>query len=198
MNISNIDAHIEIVCGTDANYAPHLGVLLRSILATNPGIAFCVHVLHDDVPDSLQNKVAACARSMRLVWYPITDHQLLEFRPLFHISRATYLRLAMAEMLPTTVQRVLYLDVDMVVNDTLIPLWQTRLEEKMLCAAVVDPGVDPQVFALKYALPSSGRYFNAGVLLLDLDALRAEGLLQRAVQLLAVPGADYELQIRMR
>ena len=140
---SDFDMPIEIVCGTDANYAPHLGVLLKSILATNPGIACRVHVLHDEVPISVQDKVAACVPSMCLVWYPFVDHQVLQFRPLsqLQISRAAYLRLAMAEMLPATVRRVLYLDVDMVANDSLLPLWQTNLGEGLLCAAVVDPGV---------------------------------------------------------
>jgi lipopolysaccharide biosynthesis glycosyltransferase len=131
---------------------------------------------------------------MQLVWYPFVDHQVLQFRPLSHlqISRAAYLRLAMAEMLPGTVRRVLYLDVDMVANDSLLPLWQTTFDKGRICAAVVDPGVDPQAFALKHSLPSSGQYFNSGVMLLDLDALRAEGLLQRSVQLLATPGTAYE------
>jgi lipopolysaccharide biosynthesis glycosyltransferase len=190
---------IEIVCGIDENYAPHLSVLLASIAQTNKDDSIRVHILHDGVGETLRARIAASAKSLKLAWYEIVDHQALGFEPLLHISRATYLRLTMEEVLPADIERILYLDVDMVVNDKLRPLWETELEEN-LCAAVTDPGVDVHGFTSLYALPPATPrkgYFNGGVILFDLAKIRrnsenGKGLFQAAIELLASPDATYE------
>ena len=97
----------------------------------------------------------------------------------------------MIEMLSPTIRRVLYLDVDMIVNGDLRPLWNTDLHDKV-CAAVVDPGVNPDEFAAKWSLPRPGQYFNAGVMLIDLEKLRAKPLFQRAIAILENPTAHCE------
>jgi len=185
---------VEIVCGIDENYAPHLGVLLASIAKTNKGGSIRAHIIHDGVSEASRNRVAASARSIELTWYEIVDHQALGFKPLLQITRATYLRLTMAEVLPPDLARVLYLDVDMVVNDWLRPLWEIDLGQH-LCAAVADPGVDIEAFRALHMLPDTKAelgYFNAGVILFDLEKVREQGLLSAAVDLLARPGAKYE------
>ena len=136
-------------------------------------------------------RVAACCPTVQIEWIHIENHQVLAFAPLLHISRATYLRLAILEALSPTIKRVLYLDVDLIVNGDIRPLWNTTLGNKV-CAAVVDPGVHPDEFAAKYSLSGPGPYFNAGVMLLDLDRLRSKPYLQRAITFLADPATQCE------
>ena len=182
---------IEIVCGTDINYIPHLGVLLRSIAVANRGQPIRAHILHDGVDETAKLTVAQCAPAIKLEWYEIADHQALGFRPLLQITRATYLRLTMTEVLPASMPRALFLDVDMTVTGKLLPLWKTDLKGNV-CAAVTDPGGNAEKFASQHSLPLPGQYFNAGVLLLDLDKVRAGRYLERSIALLAEPGAHYE------
>jgi lipopolysaccharide biosynthesis glycosyltransferase len=182
---------LELVCATDSLYSPHLGVLLRSIARTNAERQIRVHVLHDDVSVSLQARIARCAPTFEIRWYAVSDHMALQLPPLLHISRATYLRLTMTEVLNPAIKRVLFLDVDMIVNGDLKPLWDTDLNG-MPCAAVADPGVSPGGFAHKYGLPSTGGYFNAGVMLIDMDRFRDRNVLQNALDLLDGGGEQYE------
>jgi len=182
---------LEIVCGVDSAYAPHLGVLLRSISSSNTSSLIRVHVLHDGVNDHLQKKVESCAPHLTIEWHGIVDHQALGFQPLLQISRATYLRLIIDDVLSPLIKRVLYLDVDMIVNGDLTPLWSTDLKGNP-CAAVVDPGIPADAFAAKHALSPSAPYFNAGVLLLDLELIRNEGLLKKAIKILADPNQECE------
>jgi lipopolysaccharide biosynthesis glycosyltransferase len=181
---------IEIVCGVDSRYAPHLGVMLRSLAMTNPGQPIRVHVLHDGVDALLRRTVDRCAAGLVIEWYGVTTHCALGFPPLLQITRATYLRLTMTEHLPASIKRVLYLDVDMIVNGSLLPLWTLDLAGKA-CAAVIDPGIDPDNFATRHAL-SPGLYFNAGVILFDLEKVRKKSVLERAVTLLADRPDGYE------
>ena len=99
----------------------------------------------------------------------------------------TFARFLLAELLPREATRVLYLDSDLLVLGDLGALWTSSLEGN--CAgAVLDYGLDPllQRQDPKCAgMPAVNRYFNAGVLLIDLDLWRQEQIGERAAQYLA-------------
>ena len=78
---------------------------------------------------------------------------------------------------------MLYLDIDMIVTGSLLPLWETDLGDSW-CAAVVDPGVDVQEFSNKFDLKGKSNYFNAGLILFDLDIVRQENLFEIALETL--------------
>jgi lipopolysaccharide biosynthesis glycosyltransferase len=130
-------------------------------------------------------RVASCIPKLRVEWIEISNHRVLGFNEIKHYTRAAYLRLTMIDALDPKISRVLYLDVDMVINGRLRPLWLTDLEDKP-CAAVIDSWVKGDEFASKWSLPP-GHYFNSGVLLCDLDRLRETLYLQRAADILAKP-----------
>jgi lipopolysaccharide biosynthesis glycosyltransferase len=187
-----IDADlIDIVCGIDSNYAPHLAVMLKSLTRYNPKYRFKVHVLNDAVPDELRRRVEGCNKEIEINWINIDYHCLLELKGFLHISRATYLRLMMIEVLDPALKRVLYLDVDMIINGDILPLWTTPLGDKA-CAAVVDPGVNPGEFAKKWHLSGKGPYFNSGVMLFDLDKLRSKPYMEQAIKIATSP--DHSLE----
>ena len=79
-------------------------------------------------------------------------------------------RLVLDRLLPESAGRVLYLDGDTLVRGSLKELWQTDLQGQTLGAAV-EPTCSRK---RKNALGLEGApYYNAGVLLIDLDAWRA-------------------------
>lgn len=97
------------------------------------------------------------------------------------ISAGTYLRLMLHRFLPE-VDRILYTDVDVLFRDSLLPLWQTDIEDCVLAA--VKGAVN---LSDKWTWNSSrpywdklsgmrGRYINAGVTLLNLAKIRQAGL----------------------
>jgi lipopolysaccharide biosynthesis glycosyltransferase len=182
---------IEIVCGLDSNYAAHLAVMLKSLTAYNQKHRFRVHVLHDGIPPELRKRVEDCNKEVEINWLSVDNHQVLGFEGILHISRATYLRLMMLEMLDPVLKRVLYLDVDMIINGDILSLWNTPLGDKV-CAAVADPGVNPKEFAKKWNLSGKGPYFNASVMLFDLDKLRSKPYMEQAIKILATPNHGLE------
>ncbi len=188
------DQHpLEIVCGLDSGYAPHLAVMLTSLVASNPDATILCHVLCDGIDEPLRQRVAACCPSITMKWYAVENHRVLEFAPLLQISRATYLRMIMLEVLSPAIKRILYLDVDLIINGDVLPLWNMDLGNK-ICAAVTDPGVNAAEFAVKYSLLPSDNYFNAGVLLLDLEKLRSQPYMQRGIDILADPPSGTPLE----
>jgi len=99
-----------------------------------------------------------------------------------HISASTYLRLFVDQLLPTEADRVLYLDADMLVRTDLTPLYQADLQGKTIGAVrdlVIADLSHPYSGITDYmqrGLPSDGHYFNAGLLLIDLNRWRSERL----------------------
>lgn len=160
---------IHIVLGSDEKFAQHLAVTIASILY-NTRTPVALHILHDGLSETTIEKIRACA-AIHPAEFEFVPLQLEEFRDLPSrpkISLMTYARMKIPALLPR-LSRVLYLDCDMVVCTDLAPLWHTDLHGHPLAAALdfISPhkveklGVDPQ------------SYFNAGMLLMDLDAMRA-------------------------
>ena len=84
------------------------------------------------------------------------------------------LRLFMGEMLPQELDRVLYLDCDTVVLQSLKRLWRTELGD-CLIGAVMEPSIYPEVKS-SIGLGPEDAYYNSGVLLVDLAGWRKEAV----------------------
>lgn len=100
----------------------------------------------------------------------------------------TYYRLKMHELLPPSVERLLYLDVDMLVCGDLRGLFSLDLQGQ-IAGVVAD--VFPTQRVLKHRTNSAldiiiekQNYFNAGFLLVDLQKFRQEQIGERALEIL--------------
>ena len=89
--------------------------------------------------------------------------------------QAAYARLLAGSSLPPDVSRVLYLDADLLVRSDLLPLWQKPIGGNVVLA--VQDSFLQRPFAGDGG--SRGGYFNSGVMLIDLDAWRAESIEER-------------------
>lgn len=96
-------------------------------------------------------------------------------------------------MLPETVDRVLYADCDMIVCEPLRERWNTPLDGKVLAA--VQDGISADTKAA-VGLRAGMRYFNAGLLLIDLAEWRARKMGKGACPLLTDTGAMSSTTIR--
>ncbi|MEM6898687.1 MAG: glycosyltransferase family 8 protein [Pseudomonadota bacterium] len=181
--MSSLKDEVVLAFGVDAAYAPHLGVVLASIVSNAPGIALHVLVLHAGLPESVRLQVQSCAPGARFSWIEVSDASVNSIQGAEHISTATYYRLMIPEIVPPEVRRVLYLDVDLVVVDDIRGLWCQDLHGKPI-GAIVDPGIDANEFAKRMGLPArKNRYFNAGILIIDIQALGEQGM-RPAIELL--------------
>ena len=102
-------------------------------------------------------------------------------------SHMTYCRILLPRSL--NVPRVIYLDCDVLVFRDLSKLFDLELPPGKILAAVPDSetltlGDDSRKIAGAMNLPSEVAYFNCGVMLMNLDALREEHFFQRAVEFL--------------
>lgn len=188
-----------IVLACDEAYAMPLATTLRSIVEANrSGWSLDFHVLTDGFSKDTQGRVldSLPKGSASINWVPVGLGLFRDFCTVPGVSKMTYARLLIPRVFPATVSRVLYLDADILVLDDLRTLWKTDLEGATV-GAVLD-AVDPQLKGGKSGLeevPHVRDYFNAGVLLIDLDRWRKEQISHRALQYLGrYPRSPYSDQ----
>jgi lipopolysaccharide biosynthesis glycosyltransferase len=102
-------------------------------------------------------------------------------------SHMAYCRILLPQLLD--VPRLIYLDSDVLAFRDLSELFDLRLLPGKLIAAVPDSETlsleqDSPVAAAAMKLPAEGCYFNSGVTLMDLDALRKHDFFRLAVEFL--------------
>lgn len=174
-----------IVCSTDNNYVMPLGVMLCSLFENNKDENIKVHILAGNV--SVENKEnlshLASKYSRIIVFHDMDDRDFADFPvgksyQLSSISLATYYRLFLTKVLPETVDKVLYMDCDIIVRHSLSTLWNTDISDYAI-AGVLDPESNMPFAYNRLKYPQSAEYINAGLLLINLDYWRKTDALSR-------------------
>jgi lipopolysaccharide biosynthesis glycosyltransferase len=175
-----IGSEFALVFATDEDFALAFAVALRSTLAClSPTATPEIYVLDSNISKSsrarLERIVAAAGRSDDLRWITISSERVKHLsNPYERITVATYSRLLIPELVAPHVRRAVYLDVDVLVRQDPSPLFTVEL------------GGAP-VGAVRDFVEH--RYmFNAGVLVIDVERWRSEGLADRALQIAAATG----------
>ena len=187
MNNQNDMSTLNILYSSDENYAQHLGVSMYSLLKTNQDSdKIHVYIIDNEISADNQAKlrrVAAEFSKTGIDFIPFAHwKEKLKLNMEWNISLSSYARLFMDSMLPASVNRILYLDCDMIVCDSLRQMWETDLEGCVL-GAVQDSIGDETKNAV--GLSPNERYFNAGMLLVDLARWRADHMEEKCLQFIA-------------
>lgn len=165
---------INVVLAVDDNYAPHAAVTMLSILETShhPRRLRFFILNGKNISEANRSKLSAVAagRGSEVAFVDIDDRDL-RWLPLNrdYVSIATYYRLVMHHYLPQTVSKAIYIDADTIVVDPIEDLWAVDLEGHPVAAAPDDAGFHQQ---RRLQLTSAHRYFNAGVMVFDVDRFR--------------------------
>jgi lipopolysaccharide biosynthesis glycosyltransferase len=173
---------IDIACIADGRYFRHAGAMLHSVLSHTRDARVRVHVLHErEVPadDARHMETMIRALGAELVWLTLPASRTASFPNGAYLPRAVWFRVLLPELLPQ-LERILYIDSDIIGADSLHELWQTELGEHVF-GAVTNPMYP---FMAPYAAPKLGiedpaEYLNSGVLLMNLTQMRAEGIIEK-------------------
>lgn len=176
---------VPIVLSANDKFAPYLDIMIRSVIANaSPARQYDIIILYNDISEKSQYLIKSATDGHENV--SIRFARVCEYfdaGKLFtdqHLSVETYYRLIIPEIMPDY-HKILYLDCDMVVDRDVAELYDMELGENLIAGAK-DIDVAGQVNLNqneweKYAretlgLDSPFDYFQAGVLILNLDALR--------------------------
>lgn len=175
---------VAVMICTDANYLQHSAVCLASLLTNNRDLFFDIVVIKRPSEHLAEDKLRRTLGQFpnhSLIFRTFTppSNGLLHLNPNAHYTLDSWNRLWVEEFFRNDVDRVLYLDGDVVVVGSIAPLWHADLEGHLI-GAVDIPGA--QVGVLRLGLGAEDGYFNAGVLLINLREWRKARVLDTLVK----------------
>lgn len=194
---------IVVVCAADNNYAMPLAVTLRSVIENLKGNCKIIfYIIDGGITDFNKQKIlkSLILEKCEVEFIQISDslvcditiaHESIESKNITtkpkYISVAALYRLLIPQLLPEQVEKVIYLDCDLVVKGDLEQLWQTDLGENYVLA-VRDtwiPSISSPTARLNYkelGIDPDSQYFNSGVLVINLRKWRTDEFSAKAIK----------------
>lgn len=173
---------MNILLTLDRNYLLPLRVLLVSLFMNNPGEAFDIYVIQDGFTQADHESVASLCARFQASYHPLAANEswFCGAPTLRYYSRAMYYRLLAARILPESLDRILYLDPDMLVIGPVRPLYETDMDENLYAACIHRGLVDlsTPVNKIRLSTYETEGYFNSGMLLMNLTRIRKHVLPQ--------------------
>ncbi len=168
MNNSIQQMNILFCC--DTNYAMPLTVSITSIFQNNIESHITVYVLYSSLSTIQINKLNELSiffkQKIELIK---VNENYFNTAPVLRWSKETYYRLLLTELLPNTIDKILYLDCDIIVNKPLNELFSLDFEGSSILALKESNSESPRK---RLGLNPEGNYFQAGVLLFDVNKCR--------------------------
>ncbi|MFC1760289.1 glycosyltransferase family 8 protein, partial [Candidatus Neomarinimicrobiota bacterium] len=167
----------SVVFITDQNYIQHLGVAIYSLLNNNKELVFDIYIINNGIDKEEYNKLELIASKYhcRITNILANDDIFSNVKIDKHFTKTTYYRL----LIPTfiKVDKVLFLDSDIVVNNSIEELYSTNIDDYMV-AAVESPGFDRH---RELKMDANAKYFNSGVLLINVKRWIQENVLEKVI-----------------
>ena len=183
-----------LACAFDEDYALPAAVALRSVsMHWSQSSALDVYIIDSGVTPRSRSQIemSVIGSRMRLHWCSIDVERFLDL-PLFaNMKRQCYHRLAVGEVVPEGIDRVVWLDMDVLVFRCISELWDIELNGNPV-AAVQDmaiPWVSSPLGLGEFealGLDQDAPYFNNGLMLLEMKPWREEEMAARVVNYLRV------------
>ena len=180
---------VVVACASDHRYACPLAVMLGSLVAhLHPDRTLEAYVVDGGLGEKTKRRVASSLDATRAVvrWLSPERSCLLGVPLWGGMPIATYDKLLVAALLPETVSKVLWLDCDLLVLADVARLWDSDLGDRH--ALAVQDSLVPRVSSRfgvsghrERGLDPGAKYFNAGVMLLDLARWRDEDVVGQAL-----------------
>lgn len=188
---------LNIAFCIDNNYVNHLIVTIFSLLKNNKNEKINIHIISSDI--TAESKLAIdvlkeLGNAVEISYYSIEAARTSGLSiTMNYISSATYYRLLLAEIIPDTVDALLYLDADILVHGELRDIFKTQIDD-VYAAAVPDIYLDDDDLYKEKIQLQSRTYINAGVLLLNLKKIRQEDITEKLISNAKIESHQYQDQ----
>jgi len=174
---------VTIACSADKAYALPLAVMLKSLAVNiDPARSVVVYIVDNGIGSDNKNHITQATKDKLELHWVDPGGLLPRIEPEWgRVSPATYDKLFLDRILPKGTNKALWLDCDMLILGDISKLFDTPMNDSRLLA-VRDPLIQKisSWFGIRnwreLGLSPEGPHFNAGVLLVDLEAWRSDDI----------------------
>lgn len=175
----------HVTCNTDNKYAQHCNAMLCSLFDHNKNLHFHVHILtHNLSEDNItQLKSLAKRYNEELTFYEVDESKLegVKFRKQNPLSKAAYYRILLPEIIDKSINKILYLDCDIIIIDEISEIFEYEIDNYAL-GACIDASPFNQQHRKQLGLGINEYAFNSGVMIINLDYWRKKNAEQELLR----------------
>ena len=189
---------VVIVCSADAGYVLPLTVMLTSARAHLPARRHLdIHIIDEDIPEPEKARVRSSLDhdAVTISWHTADRSRFVDVPLWGRLPISVYNKLLVPDVLPEEVHTALWLNSDTLVLGDISPLWDEGTADSTV-RAVQDPVV-PLVSSdlgvaryREFGLRPDAKYFNCGVMLINVRRWREQGVSDRALAYLKTYARD--------
>lgn len=182
---------ISLAIAFTPNYFVQAAAMLRSVLDASPRGQFrVICMLSEEIPQRMQDKLQRLGGERLTLEYILLKGRMEGVYIDPRYTEAASLRLLLPELLPE-LDRILYLDCDIVVRQDLAQLWEkTDLADNYL-AAIYEAAIEGQAERFRALGCDPAKYFNSGFLLMNLAQMREEKVSEKLLEACRVPYLEF-------
>lgn len=172
---------LHILCATDDNYAQHCGVMICSICHNHKERNLCFHIIENKLSEDSCLKINEIIENFHqeVIYHSINPEYFYDFKMGHnnYSSPTVYYRLFVTKLITdTSIDKILYLDCDIVVLKDIVSLFKIDMSDYTIAAVrdIDHPIYEDQTFQISFSY--SDKYFNSGVLLINLSNWRKNNI----------------------
>ncbi len=166
---------MNILIAINDGYFKPAKVMLTSLCENNTYEEHSVYMLYSNLkPENIEDMKRALSKykcDVRPIY--VTDKAFEGLPVSHHFSIETYYRFLMQTMVPETLERILWLDADIIIKGSLKDFYYQDFEDNYI-AVCKSINKKPEELIRKLCLPDNTVYFNAGIILFNLSKIRKE------------------------
>jgi lipopolysaccharide biosynthesis glycosyltransferase len=175
---------IRVVTGANDRFAIPLTAMLYSLLenkvSTNPVI---IYIIDSQISEKNKSILTNTVKrfNAEIKYLPIDLTLYDGYKLIYHLTQETYHRISIPDLLEKDIEKVIYLDSDMIIKEDITRLWDVNIDHYFL-AAVIDAwqGIK-KLRHSDLSIPDDCDYFNAGVLVLNLKKWREHNITNQII-----------------
>lgn len=169
--------NIHVALTFDDNYLEQSIVLMTSILANkNADEKIFFHILDGGLSD-FSKEILWNMKNCIVEFHQVDENIFKAYKKTDYYPVSMLYTMILPDII--NVDKLIYLDSDMVVNSSLRELWQTNLEENYI-GAVED--ANGKKYIKKFKMKKESKFFNTGVMLINCKKWREDDIPRRAVE----------------
>lgn len=166
---------MNILVTLNSNYLKVLVVMLKSLAISNNHTKFDVYVMNNSLTESDINYLKEnTLKNINIIDLKINDKELDKAPVTKRYPKEMYYRILASYYLPKKVDKILYLDPDLVVINKIDKLYKTNLDNYYFAAASHIWGMLQTFNRIRLRMRNDDIYINSGVMLMNIKLLRQE------------------------
>ena len=187
---------INIVSSSNDLYCNYLIAMINSAIHNTPDTIINLVILMADLSEvnqKLITKTFSKETNLKIKFIKIDKEQFKNviLKTYASSSYEAYARLLLPELL-SDLDKILYLDADMIVLNNLNLLFETNMKGYPLAAVNDINNNSIKIFEFLFKIKKAKSYFNSGALLMDLNQLRKDKFTEKALDFISTTKIPYK------